>query len=239
MPDLNTEIRDKILIRNHLLQRFENGTIRDMVGHYNTAKAQVASALQELVDTGQGWTLQYRIDRLNAQMRQIDMILKNANADAVNELSYSLNGLGETEKEFYEKLLSDRLGKVGVEIMRIPFEQVAEMVDTPLGGALYSERMVKNYGDALFQMKNELTQSIIQGEDMAKASRRLTGIGAGFTGEIGNRLQKQAKVIARTEIQRVSGQVATRIFNENQDILKGVQHASNVAFSMARFTTST
>lgn len=228
MAEINEELRNILLKRQHYIYRFENGTVKELVGHFQGAKEQIASRIAHLEQYGQGHTLAFRLDRLNAQLAEIDDILANANAGAINNLTHNLQEFGYVEKEFVEGLIGDRFGKIGIDITRIPFEHVDEMVKTPLGGALYSDRMTANYQKTMFQMRTDLTQSMIQGEDMGKAARRLTGTGRAFGGTIGARIVKQANVIARTEIMRVSNAVNRRIFEENQDIVKGVQFVATL-----------
>lgn len=223
MPTINEELRDLILRRGHYVWSFENGMIRDMVAPFRNAKAEIMTKIADLEDYGQGWTLQYRLDRLNARLYEIDTILKHANDGGIATVSEYLNEFGTAEKEFYEGLLGSRFGTIGIGIDRLPIEQIYEIVNTPIGGAMYHERMVKRYADAMFDVKTNLTQSIMQGEDMGKAARRLFGLGKDLGGTIGNRLMQQSEVIARTEIQRVSNEVSHRIYKENQDVLKGEQ----------------
>lgn len=226
--NVNTELRDLLLKRQHYIARFENGTISDVVSHYNTAKTGIVGRIRYLEDFGEGFTRQYRIDRLNNQLNEINAILERATSDAIGTLSYDLERFAGIEKAYYENLLATKFGEIGVNITRLPFEQVDEILRTPLGGALYNERMLKTYQDSMYTMKNALTQSVIQGEDMAKASRRLVGVGKNMGGAIGERIVRQSDVIARTEIMRVSNSVQKGIYDKNQDILKGVQYVATL-----------
>jgi SPP1 gp7 family putative phage head morphogenesis protein len=228
MVTINEELIDLILKRSHYIYLFENGMIQDMIDPYNRAKTELMTRVARLEDYGQGWTLQYRMDRLNSQLHEMDMILKNANDDGIATVSNYLNEFGQVENDFYNRLLGDRFGTIGINTVGLPIQQIYEIVNTPIGGSMYHERMVKRYGDAMFNIKSDLTQSVLQGEDMAKASRRLFGIGQAMGGEIGSRLIQQSSVIARTEIMRVSNAVSQRIYDENTDILKGVQWISTL-----------
>lgn len=228
MPTINQDLRDLILKRSHMIYMFENGMIKDMVDPFNRAKTEMMSKIAKLEDYGQGWTLQYRMDRLNSQLREIDTVLKYANDEGIGIVSNYLNEFGQTEKEFYDNLLADKFGTIGIGINKLPIEQIHEIVNTPIGGLKYHERMIKRYDDSMFDIKSNLTQSIIQGEDMAKASRRLLGQGKEIGGIVGNRLMQQSQTIARTEIMRVSNSVAERIYNQNTDILKGNQWLSTL-----------
>lgn len=228
MLSVNRKIMDELLKHPHYLQMFENGIINTLIDHYSQAKIEIVGRLARVEDYGQGYTLDYRLLRLREQLKEIDFVMKNATDSAVADLSYKLNEFGRLEKKYYEKLLSDRLAPIGINLIRIPVEQVNKIINTPSGGALYSDRMYKHYGDNVYVMKNALTQSVIQGEDMATASKRLLGIGKNIGGVIGNEISKQSTVIARTEIQRVSNSVGSEIYAQNTDVLKGVEFVATL-----------
>jgi len=225
---INNELADLLLKRPHYIHMFENGTIQNLITHYNTAKGELLSKIQRLEDVGQGYTLPQRLEMLNSRVREIDAVLKNATNDSINEFSYDLHQFAGIERDFYRDMLSGVMKPIGVNIVDIPLQHVVEMVETPIGGLLYSERMIQRYAESVWNIKQELTQSLIQGEDMAKAGRRLFGQGAALGGVVGERLMKQSSVIARTEIMRVSNSVSQAIYEANKDIIKGLEFCASL-----------
>jgi len=238
MADINETLRDTLLKRTHYIHRFENGTVNEVVSHYNRAKpamiAQLAT-LEKKLATGtyrSGYTLQWRIDRLNAQIGEMAAILDTATTGAVDGLSYNLSQFAMSEKEYYEQLLNSKFEKIGIDIARIPYEQLDTLVSSPLGGPTgmydWQNRFVNRYRESLVTMRDELAQSMIRGEDMAKAGRRVFGVGEGMGGTMGKRIMTQSNVIARTEIMRASVATQKAIYDANQDILKGMEHISTL-----------
>lgn len=225
---VNEELRDLLLKRSHYVQMFENGTVKEVIQYYHTTKAELMRRVARLEQYGTGFTLQYRLDRLNSQIQEIDTILRNATDDAIRDFSYNFNGFANDQNEFTQGILRDNFGKINVNISSIPLQHVVEIVNTPIGGATYAERMINRYGEDLFLIKQELTQAVIQGQDMAKAGRRLFGRGIGLGGTIGERNAQQLLMIARTEIQRIQNSVNHRIYEENSDILKGEQYVATL-----------
>lgn len=230
MPmNINVQLRDFLLKHRHYVARFENGTIGRMVEPYNRAKTELMTRIADLEDFGQGFTLQHRIDRLTARMSEVDAVLQNATDRSIGNLRDDLRQFSSSEADYVNRLLEDRYAKpLGVNLVRIPYEQVDRMVEMPLGGLTYAERMRQNYGRAMVDMKAELTQAIIHGQDMAKASRRLLGVGTSLGGRVGSRILHQSQVIARTEIMRVSNDVSRGVYNANKDVIKGVQWISTL-----------
>jgi len=225
VESVNEALMNFLLKRSHYIQRYENGTITEVMAPYHRAKQQLAESVMRLEDYGTGYTLQYRIDRLNSQMAEIDAVLSTATAEGINNLQENLSHFAYDHKEVYEDLLDTKFGEIGINITRIPFEHVDRMLSSPLGmqGADWQARFENRYGQQLVRIKEELSQSMILGEDMAKASRRLWGQGALMTGTVGRSLQDTAKVITRTEIMRTQNIVNKAIYDENIDVIKGLE----------------
>ena len=133
MISANEKLCDFLLKHPHYVHRFENGTIKELIEHYDTTKSELMRRIARLEDYGTGYTLEYRLDRLNQQLREVDIILKNATDNAVAQLSYNLNEFASLEKDYYENLLSNVFKPVNINITRIPFAQVNQIVGTQLG----------------------------------------------------------------------------------------------------------
>mgnify|MGYP000153162805 CR=1 FL=1 len=119
MADVNSELRDFLLKRQHYIVRFENGTVNEIVAPYVAARREIVAKLAALEAKTAGFTLQYRIDRLNSQLQEIDSLLKHATQQSMDELGYQLGAFATAEKEYYEKLL-DTLTVNVTEFMRDP-----------------------------------------------------------------------------------------------------------------------
>jgi len=235
VKDVNEDLRDLLLRRQHYIHRYENGTIKEMYSHYNSAKENIMfslSRLQAIQDMGPAYpgathTLQFRIDKLQNQLHEITTVLNNSTINSVNELSYNLREFAFVEKDYYENLLDTKFGKIGINISRLPYEQFDTMLRHNLGGPTgaynWQERFYNRYNETLNYMREQLVQSTILGEDMSRASRRLLGLGKELGGEVGERIQRQCTVIARTEIMRTSNLVHREVYQNNQDVIKGVE----------------
>ena len=68
------KFRDFLLKHNHYLYRFENGTINQMIEPYKRAKLELIEKLNKLQTEGTGFTLDWRINRLQAQIAEIKVV---------------------------------------------------------------------------------------------------------------------------------------------------------------------
>lgn len=225
---INQALADFLLKYQHYVERFSNGTVQSLVEPYSKAKPIIQNMIKDLEDFGTGYTLDWRLQRLQGRLREINMVLKHADDDAITNLTDRLTQYAKKEKVVQESLLGAAFEQIGLNITRLPVEQLDFIINTPLGGATYAERMLQRYGETTFAIKQRLTQAILNGDDMARASRELFGLGQTIGGMVGRRIQDQSEVIARTEIMRVSNGVRDRVYEQNQDILKGVEYLATL-----------
>ncbi len=121
-------------------------------------------------------------------------------------------------------MLNTQFGKIGIDINSLPLRQIDQIASQQIGALIgfdgsIEQKMLWANDQVKRTIRNELTQSIIQGEDMQRATARVVKSIEGIT------FQK-ARVVARTEIQKASNEVARATYLENQDVLKGVQWSS-------------
>lgn len=229
------EFQDLLLKRSHYLYSFENGAIKDMLGPMQIALVQSKERLNDLVKYSTGYTLDWRIARLNDQIKEMEGILQAASYDSAGILQNKLFEVANAESSFIEKMLADRYNTIGVNIVGLPFAHIDYVVNNPLLAVDLQSKLSNASTSSLNSIKSQLTQSIVQGEDIAKATNRLIGpVGTAFldpayapvkrvTGTtLAKMINDRAGMIVRSEILYVSNQVSREIFKQNKDVLKGV-----------------
>jgi len=107
----------------------------------------------------------------------------------------------------------------------LPAQQIRAALLSPYMGTPWHEEMGYNFAEYTTRIKRSVTTSLIQGEGMAQAQRRLrdelgvvTDRRKGFRRNFARTL-----LIARTEILRASNLGALAVYEENADILSGVE----------------
>lgn len=228
---VNDSFRDLLLRNSHYRARLENGTIRKMVAPYLRTRDDIIARLTS-AEKWTGYTKDFRIMRLNAQLAEIEGVLNAAAMDSAGVLREELQSLALLEKDAQYQMLANKFNPVGIDIVQLPYKHIDWIMENPLiyqyRGITIDNALWEANGKAVDIMRRELTQSIIQGEDMAQASRRLMKPVAKFGGLAAEEVKKRVKVIARSEIQHVSNQVSRGIYFENQDVLKGVRFCATL-----------
>ncbi|HDZ15655.1 hypothetical protein LCGC14_0570340 [marine sediment metagenome] len=226
----NETFRDFFLRRQHFIQRYENGVLRDMALSFRQAYPELQARMLNLQNVipapGTGFTQQFRIQRMRAQLADMQGIMNTAAINSSNHLTQALADFAHAENQAIAGMYAQQFGKVGIDFMQLPFRQIDSILQEPLiwqrRGIGIADVMLENVDKAMARIRGELTQSIILGEDMAQAAKRLTGTVGRFTGLTAKQLARRTEVIARSEIQNVAAQVSRQITQENNDVLKSV-----------------
>jgi hypothetical protein len=103
---------------------------------------------------------------------------------------------------------------IGVTFQSVPELQIAQMLATPLGGAMFQASFADLEAATASQLRAALLGGLQRGEGVAKVARAIVGI-------MGNK-RWQAERIVRSEFIRVANQAALVTFARNEDVLRGV-----------------
>ncbi len=232
----NETFRDFFLRRQHFIQRYENGVLRDMALSFRQAYPELQARMLNLQNVipapGTGFTQQFRIQRMRAQLADMQGIMNTAAINSSNHLTQVLADFAHVENQAIAGMYAQQFGKVGISFTQLPFRQIDSILQEPLiwqrRGISIADVMLENVDKAMAQIRGELTQSIILGDDMAQAAKRLTGTVGRFTGLTAKQLARRTEVIARSEIQNVAAQVSRQITQENNDVLKSVTFSASL-----------
>ena len=235
---ISEEFRDFILKRNHYLYRFENGAIKDMLQPMRTALIETKLKLDVLSQFGTGYTLDFRMQRLNQQISEIEALIQAASYDSAGILQEKIYQVVMSDGAAIEKMLASKYGKIGIDIVGLPFLHIDYIVNNPLLAQSIGSKLASAGTTSINNIRAGLTQSIIQGEDIRRATNRLIGpVTTAFAnpayaptrlvkGSMERTIRDRAERIARSEILYASNQVARDIYRRNRDVLEGVQFSA-------------
>jgi len=227
MASPEEEFRKFLMRRSSYLYSFENGAIQQMVEPYQRVRVSIYEKLASLEVKTTGFTVDWRIQRLNQQLNEVEGMLQAAQLQSAGNLESTIKSLSQLEGSVYANMLSDQFERVGIDVMGLPYAQIDQISRQPLLGQSIGEKSIWTKNTAIAKMRGELTQAIIQGEDMAQATKRLINVSGGL-GIVDKTIQERAKKIARSEIQYASNQVARNVYKENDDILQGVMYSASL-----------
>ena len=225
----NADLRDFLLKKAHYIQRLENGTLKEMIEPYKkarkTIKERIVNLESRLDDSS---FIQVQIDRLNREVAEIDNVLKIASIESSKILDEVREEVAILERDALTKKLAAAYTKIGVDIVQLPYNQINFILSNPLFGESIGDKLLWMEAEAVRKIKQELTQSLIIGEDIKRATKRLLGVGDAFGGDIGNKILNRATMIARSEIMYVSNMVNKSVFDYNLDVIKGLEYVATL-----------
>lgn len=229
MPKTFTDdIRDFLLKKSHYLYRLENGTLKQLIVPYNKAKQQILNQIVSLQGQEPVRLFPQRIQILNNKLAEIEYTLHLAALESEGKLNEIRSQLATFENENYTKIFNSKLNKINISMDSLPYAQIDFIMNNPMLGESISDKMLWMNKQLVKTMRQELYQSIITGEDMFQAGKRLIGTYKSIGGTIGKQIINRMKIIARTEIMYVSNSVARGIFNRNTDVIRGLMYTATL-----------
>lgn len=207
-------------IRHRLaLLRYEAGASRELLKAYSTALGDIDRAFLRLhrrVAAGQSID-RAQLERLIALGNDIRTRITELERIARLEIQGRLEEVAEAEQRFQRAAFAAFAG-AGHPFAAVPEAAVATMLGGPLGGRIWTDRLAMDLLEEHAAITGVLAVALAKGAsipNVAKALRQGTGIVETYRGRL--------VAIARTEIQRVANTVALRTYDENRDVLSGVQ----------------
>jgi SPP1 gp7 family putative phage head morphogenesis protein len=211
MPDINDVVNREFMKHAHFLLRAENGISKKAAKPLSDAVDSLSEMLQK-----DGLSL-YRQKKLGDLRRQLTSAMDFANSDSQQELAGQLADMARREARMVDGTYrSMGLGSVLGDFHMPDVNNVNRLVNTPLGGIHWQQRMRQTYGDAVDVMQSSLATSMALGEGSKKAARRLRKVTSGIP-------RHRLEMIARTETARVVNESRREYYNQHQDLFKLLQ----------------
>lgn len=203
MPDGTTLDRftaDEVIRHRLALLRFESGTTAEMLTILDTALREVDAAFVAGLKSGMSAD---ELRRLHLTGIALEARIREARPLLTDTLHSALSETATAERAFLTSLPRGIAGRLPALTDAI----LAEIVDTPLGGARWSQRIAIDLYEETHAIKGVIGSAVRQSasvSETAEALRRGTKIVETYRGRF--------VAIARTEIQRVANDVALRTF---------------------------
>lgn len=208
-----------------VLRGQEEQDIKKLMGAFKRAQAEILSRIHQQI-MSEGWTLDsmQRTGRLQAMLTSISQVLQS--------LKDEQNGIIEQAsiKQFagaYQRTIyaMDMATPTTTAIAYAPpaLDAVKILANSPYKGAMFSQRIGIITDAMASDIRDELMQSMIQGEGMDAAALRVRGVLG--VDDISNPMAyaARARTIARTEIMRAQNDARDFTYQQNADIVEDTQ----------------
>lgn len=231
--NINTELARALIRHLVFLERLENGEIKEINKIFKQKSAEIAQLMRANADIPTGST---QLSTLTADQqrklfdlhRQIDAVLIAGQVAVTEKLSSALFDFAITEREMIIELLNANIPpQVGLslQLKALPLEDIVAMVNTPLGGLLFHDRLRQDTLFASSRIQASLVDSLLSGRNITQASREVQKI-------LGDALINRAETLVRTEYSRVQTQVNLAAMRDNEEFLKGFIFVATLDFKV-------
>lgn len=229
MPGLTQkQVIDRITLRGMRVMRgLENESIQALANAYRGAQDEIIRAVQsvmmqtstpgqwsmaEMAATGRSTDLFQSIQsRLGVLQSQTNVRVEQAAVTHYNE-ARAWAGFGLDQGTPVSR---------PVQLPVLPESQIRALVNLPFEGAMFSQRVGLITDEMAGQIQNQLTRSMINGESMAAAAKRVEKV-LGANNPLDPRsFANRASTIARTEMMRAQGLGKLSVFQDNADLIDG------------------
>jgi len=234
VSDLNTRIHRLLLRRAAERTRYENGTLKRLALPWRETEAALLSLVEQslLFDGARvGFGFGINRDGLVALLGSIAGVIGSVLSVQLETLLADLRALAELQLLEVPRLIQGEMDRDGTDtgdfpvagprvFQKFPGEQVAELLSSPIGGARFAQSLVDVSTIVVTRLRNALVNALSQGMSVAQAGRAVSGvIRASWM---------QVEVIVQSEFARTASQASLTIFDQNQDLLSGVQWSSTL-----------
>jgi hypothetical protein len=240
---LNDDLLDNVVGHRVDLMRFSESVREKILSLLYQISDDVQSQINDADLAGITRT-SFKIKRQDELLKQIDETIDSAYTQSAKVLAPELLGLAQIEQKYIVKLLNKSI-KAELASPALTADDLRTLASEVLiQGAPSAEWWDKQLADTQMRFKTQIRLGAAQGETNQQLVKRIRGTATGrtltltdgdgeentvkeFAGGIMDVSTRDATALIRSSVQTISGQVMKAVYDDNQDIMKGIQaHAT-------------
>jgi Phage Mu protein F like protein len=215
------EVIDQITEKARLaLRKQEDQDVTGLIRAYQRTQNEVQNVVRGIYAEGQ-WSLQAvrQSTRNSRMMKAVGKQLTLLHTETIQTVQTAAVQQYQDAYTWNAYMLDQATPPtVGISMTAIPTTAVTAIVNTPFEGAMFSQRIGAVTDAMASDIRDELTQSLINGESMDDAAFRVRDVFGAYNLDSPSNYANRADMIARSEIMRASGLARDAIFDQNRDI---------------------
>jgi hypothetical protein len=206
------------------LRAIENGNTSALMDAYKRAQDELIARIANSFGSVENWNLQdwEKSGRLRDLLSQVDNIVARLQQTANYEIEKgsTIQFMSAYDRSIYT-MDQATPADTAVKYAPPPEDAVKILANTPYKGAMFSQRIGLITDAMASGIKTQLTQSMIQGESMSQAAKRISSIIGAGNGMDAKAFSNRALTIARSEIMRAQNMAHDFAYEQNSDLLQG------------------
>ena len=213
---VNQKILDEIVKHEIDMHRLRDTDVRKLISIYNRMIEEIKQKLKAIDPTAPAQKT-YQEQRLQKLLEQSYAIVNTYMANEIPNEHYDMMvSMANAEADTFAVMFN---GAIGFEVMTVglPATMIKNIVnETMLEGIPVKEWWKRQGEDIKFRYKQEMTQGMMQGETINQLTARINNNVAPVP-------RNHAEALARTGFQSVVQRTRAEMYEENADIIKGIE----------------
>lgn len=203
------------------LDRLSRGTVRKIMALLNRIDARLIQRLSTASDLSRA--------RQEQLLSDIRAIVDSVYTDAMGQLQIDLNALAKYEVEFQVGALDGAL-PIRFDVVTPSEAQILAAVNSrPFQGRLLREWFTELPADAFKKLRDTIRMGFVEGRTIDQIIRDIRGTKAqGYKDGILEITRRNAEATVRTAISHTANAARSELFQQNEDLVKGVQWVSTL-----------
>ena len=222
---VNDEILDRGVSHAIGLDRYASGVVKKIIAQLQRTEKDLVKQIQRRGGSSGTFTDK----RLAALLRDVRITLAEAQAALNKTMAAEMAALADYEATFNQKLIQDEL-PVDFDVT-MPSRQLlkAAVTATPFKGALLKDWVAGLTDGARRRINEAIRQGVVQGETVDQIVRRIRGTQAlNYKDGVMATSRRGAEAMVRTAVNGVSTEARELLYDENDDLIKGVRWVSTL-----------
>lgn len=224
MPSANEKLNERATRHQVYLLRYSGSVRNKLIAHLNRVEDDLLAQIRKRADAGT-----FTEWRLNKILEDVRDILKDAQSESYGILRDDLLSFVSYEVEHAEEGLRSAL-EVEFNITRpAPAQLRAAVLSRPFQGRILREWVSELTDAQRRNVRNAIRIGFTEGESIDAIVRRIRGTRAQqFRDGIFETTRRQAEALVRTAVNHTATKARDYLYEENADIVKGVQWVSSL-----------
>lgn len=222
MPTFNEDIIDDLIGHRLKVLRYEAGAVTDLLRLYDLALKDVLAEAKTLAENARKKERPpnpQEVARLRKVATELRGKIRALGIQGRKDLSARLSEVAHAEAGWH----ATKLAIPGVSFTAIPEAAVVAVLEQPLGGGVWTDRLATDLVEAQTGIQEAIARGLARGASMDDIARML-----GTIDELAGSARNRLVMIARTEVQRVSNTVAMESYAANADVVASVQYLATL-----------
>jgi hypothetical protein len=220
----NSELRDRAVSHQVYLLRYSGHVRNKVVAHLNRVEDDLLTQIRKRADAGT-----FTEWRLNKILDDVRSILDEARPETMGIVRDDMLALGGYEADHQARAIQSSV-PVELNITKPTSEQIrAGVMSRPFQGKLLREWVDELDGATRRRIRDAVRIGWTEGETIDAMVRRIRGTrAAGYKDGVMEITRRGAQAMVRTAVSHTSNYSRQLLWEENQDIVKGVQWVSTL-----------